>query len=246
MSMSEDEVAAIHEAAHAVFAAFSPCTRIHGPVSLEPGGGGDISMATDVAAIARAAKADPLFDRNLPRLHLIRALLAGPLAERILVARGQARLSEAALAEAREGDYEIIHKQLDLLDPPRPDLLPRLEADVRGALERPPVWASVERFAAILLQRGSIDAQEAEAALKEIAAETGLSLSRGKVGWRDPVTGLLVAAAAAIAAMWAVPDSSIAGSLAAGVALAGLICGYRWGRSRAQAAPLTSRLRSDS
>ncbi|HZG07626.1 MAG TPA: hypothetical protein VEZ70_01460 [Allosphingosinicella sp.] len=245
MSMSEDEVAAIHEAAHAVFAAFSPCTRIHGPVSLEPGGGGDIAMATDVAAIARAVEADPFFDRNLPRLHLIRALLAGPLAERILVDRGRARLSKAALAEAGEGDYEMIHKQLDQLDPARRDLLPRLEADVREALERPAVWATVERFAAILLQRGSIEAQEAGAMLRAIAAESGLSVSRGKVKWGHVLSGLLVAAAATVAAMWAGLTSSITGSLAAGVALAGLVSGYRWSRPRAQVAPLTSRLRSD-
>jgi hypothetical protein len=178
MRMSEDEVAAMHEAAHAVFAALGPCIRIHGPVTLDREGGGDVRMSTDAAAIAAAAEADPLFDRTGPRLQLIRALLAGPMAERMLVESGRVRLSETDLAQAFEGDYEVICEQLDALGPRGRALLPGLEADVREALAGPALWATVERFAFILLQRRSIGAQEAESIVKGIAAEAGLPVPR--------------------------------------------------------------------
>jgi hypothetical protein len=134
--MNEDEIAAVHEAAHAVFAAFGPFTRIHGPVTLQPYGAGGIRMSTDIAA-SDTIRRNPRFDRNLPRLHLVRALLAGPVAERILVDRGRAMIGEALLTKSAEGDYESIFDQLDKLDPPRRDLLAQLEREVREALERP-------------------------------------------------------------------------------------------------------------
>jgi len=168
-------VTAFHEAAHAVVAVFGPWTRLHGPVVLRPPGGGDVRMGTDVEAIGRRLAADPGFDRDLPRIHLVKALLAGPMAERILEARGLARLGDDALAEASEGDYRIVAEQLGQIDPPRPGLLGRLESEVRRELERPATWSAVERFAAILVERRSLEAGEATAILQRMR---GASMGR--------------------------------------------------------------------
>ena len=175
--MSEDEVAAIHEAAHAVFAEFGDWTKLAGPVVLKGPGHGDVVMATDPPAIQRAIAADPGFDRDLPRIHLIRSLLAGPIAERMLVESGRAELGEGELEAACEGDYAVVAEQIDQLDPPRPDLLERLERDVRARLEEPALWSAVERFAAVLLDRRRLEADEAWAILGAMRAEAGIDLS---------------------------------------------------------------------
>lgn len=147
--MTEEEVTAFHEAAHAVFAFSGRWTRLHGPVVLHPPGGGDITMGTDSTEIWWALAADSGFDRVLSRIQLVKALLAGPVAERILADRGLARLDEEDLADASLGDYANVAEQLGKLDPPPPGLLERLEREVREELERPATWSAVERFAAI-------------------------------------------------------------------------------------------------
>lgn len=180
--MTEDEVAAVHESAHAVFAVFGPWTKLAGPVVLKGPGHGDVVMSTDTDAIRRSLAADSRFDRDLPRIHLIRSLLAGPLAERLLAERGRAILGEDALRDACEGDYAIVAEQLAALEPPRPDLLDRLEREVRQRLEQPAVWAAVERFAAILLDRRRLEAAEASAILHALGPVDVAPGSRR--GWR--------------------------------------------------------------
>ena len=135
--MSEGEIVAVHEAAHAVFAAFGEWTRLGGPVVIKGPGYGDVVMATDTKAIRRAIEADPRFDRDLPRIHLIRALLAGPIAERLLAESGRAELSERDLLSTSEDDYAIVAEQIGQLRSPRPGLLARLEREVRQRLEQP-------------------------------------------------------------------------------------------------------------
>ncbi|HEX8512349.1 MAG TPA: hypothetical protein VF688_04510 [Allosphingosinicella sp.] len=238
--MNEDEIAAVHEAAHAVFAASGTWTRIHGPVTLKPHGSGDIRMSTDVVAISDSMRSDPRFDRNLPRLQLVRALLAGPVAERMLIDRGRARLSEAAAVEAAEGDYENIIDQLDKLDPPRRDLLARLEREVREELERPAVWLTVERFAAVLLERRSMGAEEASAILREIAIDAGLSRPRSKPG-RKEILPALVAAMAAAGVIWSVSGAGFLPGAVGGACVGGFVLGLAWSL-RSPVAPPASRL----
>ena len=165
--MTEEEVTAFHEAAHAVFAAFGRWTKLAGPVALD-GIGGDVVMSTDAGAIRRTLSADPGFDRDLPRIELVSALLAGPLAERMLVESGRTGLGEPALTDACAGDYGTIAGQLAQLDPPRPNLLPRLEREVRVWLAEPSHWRAIERFAAILRDRRRLEADEASAILARL------------------------------------------------------------------------------
>jgi len=167
--MTDEEIAAVHEAAHAVFAVHGPWTRLAGPVALARWGEGDVVMGTDGQAIGRTLAADPGFDLDLPRLDLVRALLAGPLAERLLAERGQASLTEADLAATSAGDYDVVAQQLACLRRPGPDL-DRLEGEVRRRLEEPGLWSLVERFAAILIERRSLTADEAERVLKALSA----------------------------------------------------------------------------
>lgn len=238
--MDEDEIAAVHEAAHAVFAAFSPWTRIHGPVTLKPHGAGDISLSTDVAAIGESIRADPRFERSLPRLNLIRALLAGPAAERILTDRGRARLDETLLVEAAEGDYRNVFDQLDKLDPPERGLLPRLEREVREELERPEVWATVEQFAAVLIERRAIGAEEATAILGKIASEAGLSSPRAKPARKEALRALLAGLAAA-GLIWSGSSDRFLPGLVIGACVGGLLLGLAW-RALGTAAPTAFRL----
>ncbi|HEX8480981.1 MAG TPA: hypothetical protein VF650_03675 [Allosphingosinicella sp.] len=238
--MDEDEIASVHEAAHAVFAAFSPWTRIHGPVTLKAHGAGDIRMSTDVAAISATIRTDSKFDRNLPRLHLIRSLLAGPVAERILVDRGLARLGKPALIEAAEGDYENIFDQLDKLEPPRRDLLAPLEREVREELERPAVWMTVERFAAVLVRRRTLSAEEASAILKKIAAEAGLLMPKSRFA-RNEVVFAVLAAVAATGVVWSGSSARLLPAVVIGMCVAGFVLGLAWSLRRTPA-PLTSRL----
>jgi hypothetical protein len=201
--MTEDEIAACHEAAHAAFATFSKWTKLAGPVSLDGGGCGEIVMSTDGAAAGRAIQADPGFDRQIPRIYLIGSLLAGPMAERILLERGRARLTESDLVAIGERDYRNISEQLGHIDPPRPGLLEGLERDVRRWLERPPVWAAVEQFAAILRDRRRLEAEEASAVLNDIGAALGiLAKPAKKRSWLPFAAAFFVIAAAAIGAIW--------------------------------------------
>ena len=174
--MTDDEVAAVHEAAHAVFAVFGRWTKLAGPVVLRGPGHGDVVMSTDAEAIGRTLGRDPRFDRELPRIQLVRALLAGPTAERILADRGLADLSDEDLSDVSRGDYAVVAEQLGELKPPRPDLLDRLEREVRRRLEQPAIWLAVERFAAVLLERRSLGAEEATAILGEIGKGAGIEL----------------------------------------------------------------------
>jgi hypothetical protein len=178
--MTEDKVAAVHEAAHAVFAAFGAWTRLGGPVMLKGTGCGDVVMATDTDAIRRSIEADPRFDRDLPRIHLIRALLAGPIAERLLAESGRAELSGHDLEAASEGDYAVAAEQIGQLRSPRPGLLARLEREVRQRLEQPATWSAVERFAAILLERRRLDPDEAESILEDIGARAPVDVAPGR------------------------------------------------------------------
>ena len=230
-AMNEDEIAAVHEAAHAVFAAFSPWTRIHGPVTLKAHGAGDIRMSTDVAAISATIRSGSRFDRNLPRLHLIRSLLAGPVAERILVDRGRAVLSEALRLEAAERDYENIFDQLDKLDPPRRDLLAQLEREVREELERPAVWTTVERFAAVLIERRFMGAEEATAILKTIAADGGLLMPKAKLA-REDVLSALLAALAAAGVIWSGSGARFLPGLVIGACVGGFVLAWREAANR--------------
>lgn len=170
--MTEDEVLAVHESAHAAFAVFGQWTRLAGPVVLKDRGCGDVVMGTDVEAIRRILRADPGFDRDLPRIELVRALLAGPAAERRLARDGRATLSEEDLSDSSSNDYEVAVGQLRALDPPRPDLLAALEREVRQRLDEPAIWSAVERFAAVLAERRSLGADEATAILEAIRAST--------------------------------------------------------------------------
>lgn len=234
--MNEDEIAAVHEAAHAVFAAFGPWTRIHGPVTLRPYGTGDIRMSTDVAAISESIRSDPGFDRNLPRLQLIRALLAGPVAERILIERGRALLSEAVVVRAAKGDYENVLDQLDKLDPPGRHLLARLEREVREELERPAVWTTVERFAGVLLERRAMGAEEASAILGKIATKAGTSIPRAKLG-RKEILPALLAALATTGIIWSGSGARFLPGLVIGVCVGGFLLGLAWSLRRAVVQP---------
>ncbi|HEX8468881.1 MAG TPA: hypothetical protein VF620_13865 [Allosphingosinicella sp.] len=234
--MDEDEIASVHEAAHAVFATFSPWTRIHGPVTLKAHGAGDIRMSTDIAAISDTIRTNSSFDRNLPRLHLIRSLLAGPVAERILVDRGLARLSKPELMEAAEGDYENIFDQLDKLEPPRRDLLAQLEREVREELERPAVWMTVERFAAVLVRRRTLSAEEAAAILKKIATDAGLLLPARKLG-RNEVVFVVLAALATTGVIWSGCSARLLASVVIGACVAGFALGLAWSLRRTPAPP---------
>jgi hypothetical protein len=234
--MNEDEIAAVHEAAHAVFAAFGPWTRIHGPVTLKTHGAGDIRMSTDVAAISDSMRLEPRFDRNLPRLQLVRALLAGPVAERILIDRGRALLSEAVAVEAAEGDYENIIDQLDKLDPPGRGLLGQLEREVREELERPAVWLTVERFAAVLLERRSLGPEEASAILRKIAIEAGLSRQRAKPGWKEILPALLAAIGAA-GVVWSGSGTRFLPGVVIGACVGGFVLGLARSLRRTAAPP---------
>lgn len=201
--MTDDEIAAFHEAAHAVFAVIGRWTKLAGPVILHGEGCGDLVISTDVEAVRRSIRFEQGFDRDLPRIQLIRAMLAGPIAEHMLCERGLAGLSEVDLEDAAEVDRANIAAQLDKLAGPRPDLLGRLEREVRETLGRPAVWTVTERFAATLLERGRLEAEEASAILEELRAEQGLDLS-----WRDarsqpPLFPLFVLVAAVLmAAFW--------------------------------------------
>lgn len=201
--MTEDELAAFHEAAHAVVAVCGKWTKLAGPVILHGRGGGDVVMSTDGKAAARALRADPGFSRDVPRLHLIRALLAGPVAERILRDRGQAELSDEAFTRASELDYANVSEQIGRLASSPPDLLDRLEAEVRQRLEQPAVWSAVERFAAILLDRGRLEVDEASAILNRMRLESGIEPFPDD-GTSQPslVSLLLVVAAVLLAAFW--------------------------------------------
>ena len=232
--MNEDEIAAVHEAAHAVFAALGPWTRIHGPVALKGHGAGDIRMSTDVAAIGRRIGSDPRFDRDLPRLHLIRALLAGPLAERILVERGRARLSEALLVESGEGDYENVIDQLDKLDPPGRDRLAQLESEVREVLERPAVWTTVERFAAVLLERRVMGPEEASATIERIATDERLLRSKANPTAKDILSALLAALATAIV-IWSGSFAHLLPATVIGACVGGFVLGLAWSLRTAHA-----------
>lgn len=176
--MTEDEIAAVHEAAHAVFAVSGEWTKLGGPAALQGPGHGDVIMSTDPEAIRRSIAADPAFDRDLPRIQLIRSLLAGPVAERILLETGRAALGEDELRQASAGDYAVISEQLGQLNPPRPGLLERLEREVRQTLAEPAIWSAVEQFAAILLDRRSLEPNEATAILHGIRAATRADLPR--------------------------------------------------------------------
>jgi hypothetical protein len=194
--LGEDEILALHEAAHAVFAAFGNWTRLAGPIVLAGRGGGDVVMGTDVEAIRRTLAADPGFDRDLPRIELVRALVAGPMAERLLVAQGRARLLESDLADAGRNDYAVIAEQLAQLDPPRPGLLARLEQETRERLEQPLTWAAIERFAAILSERRRLEADEATAILIAIGNQLATARPGRKRRHRLHLAALLAALAA--------------------------------------------------
>lgn len=200
--MTDDEVAAVHEAAHAVFAVFGEWTKLAGPVVLKPRGCGDVVMSTDGEAIRRTIAADAGFDRDLPRIELVRALLAGPMAERMLVESGRARLTRGELADSSRGDHAVVSDQLARLNPPRPDLLASLEREVRQRLEQPALWSAVVEFALILLDRRRLEVDEASAILHRIGREFGIQVEPvEEMEWLPLVGGLLVLAAAACA-MW--------------------------------------------
>jgi len=187
--MTDDEVAAVHEAAHAVFAVFGQWTRLAGPVVLKGPGYGDVVMGTNIEAIRRTIEADPGFARDLPRIHLVRSLLAGPIAERILAAGGRADLSEDELRDVSKNDYRVAAEQLGELETPRPRLLDQLEREVRDRLEQPVIWSAVERFAAILLERRRLEAEDATAILEGM--RTGAPIDLGPAKAKGPWSGLL-------------------------------------------------------
>jgi hypothetical protein len=197
-------------------------------------------MATDRRAITATLASNPGFDRELPRLCLIRALLAGPIAERILANRRRARLTECDLVAAGVQDYENVFDQLDKLTPPGRSLLRQLEADVREVLERPAVWSTVERFAAVLLQRRSLGAEEATRILMRAGRQSGLVASPWRLGREEAVSGLVIAGAATwlISVMF---DAPLLASLAIGTAAAVFVLSVLPSRSRADADPLASR-----
>jgi len=170
-----------------------PWTRLAGPVALVRWGEGDVVMGTDGQAIGRALAADPGFDLDLPRLDLVRALLAGPAAERLLVERGRAALTEADLAATSAGDYAVVAEQLASLRRRGPDLA-ALELEVRHRLEEPALWSLVERFAAILLDRRSLSVDEAERVLEALSAGTSAQ-AEVPPKRRPPRLGLLAFAA---------------------------------------------------
>jgi hypothetical protein len=185
--LTEDEIAAVHEAAHAAFALLGKWTKLAGPVMLRGPGCGDVVMSTDVEAIRRSVEADPGFDRDLPRIELVRALLAGPIAERMLAERKRTALGEEDLGDFSENDYATVAQQLAELDPPRPGLRHRLEREIRQRLEEPALWSAIERFAAILIERRRLEAEEATAILGPmLAPRSGRAVS----GWRAALEGL--------------------------------------------------------
>jgi hypothetical protein len=105
------------------------------------------------------------------------------MAERLLVERGRARLSEAALKDACADDYAVAADQLAFLDPPRPGLIERLEREVRQRLEQPSTWSAIERFAAILLQRRRLEEEEATAILTAASNAKGHLFNRLRQWW---------------------------------------------------------------
>ena len=195
--MREDEVTSIHEAAPEVVAVSGRWTKLAGPVAIDRDGGGDVVMSTDVETIRRTLLADPGFDRELPRIELIGALLAGPIAERMLRERGRTESSERDLSAATHGDREVIRAQIEQIAPPRPGLLEQVERDVRRRLEQPAVWGAIERFARILLERRRLEADEATAILAGILPANdaeGMPAVR-MVRWASIATLILVGAA---------------------------------------------------
>ena len=230
--MTDDEVAAVHEAAHAVFAVLGEWTKLAGPVVLKGSGCGDVVMSTDAEPIRRTLAADPGFDRDLPRIELVRLLLAGPIAERILIDRGRASVSEDVFADSCRGDYGVIAEQLGHLNPPRPGLLEELEREVRRGLEQPAIWAAVERFAAILLERRRLGAEEASAMVEEILVALGLRAPAAGAGmWPTWAVGFVLLAATAIGPIWLMSGTPAALRLAgfAAVILAGALLSTRPG-----------------
>lgn len=164
--MTDDEIGAYHEAAHAVFAVFGPWTKLAGPVVLNGPGNGDVVMSTDSEAIRRSTREDPGFDPDLPRIGLMRSLLAGPIAERMLAESGRSDLDERDLRRVCEGDHAVVEAQLEQLRSPRPGLLARLEAEIREQFEHSTVREAIERFAAVLIERRRLEADEATALIE--------------------------------------------------------------------------------
>lgn len=160
MAMTDDEIAAYHDAAHAAVAYCSEWIELADDLVLLRRGHGDAAVKLDGPALRGAIAADQNFDSDVAREQLIYAFLAGAAAERELVARGLATISEAEILKAASGDYQLAREQLGKLEHAAP--LADYEQAVTDTVRNPVPWCVISKLAEELIERRTIPLAEVQ------------------------------------------------------------------------------------
>lgn len=152
--MTDDEIAAYHEAAHAAVAYCSEWLDVADDLVLLTNGHGDAAVKMDPDAIQKALAEDGDFTGDIARQELIHAFLAGAAVERELVSRGMAAISEVDILSAASTDYECARNVLGKMIAPLS--LSDYESGVAMLFKDSIPWCIVEGLAKELLVRRTI------------------------------------------------------------------------------------------
>ena len=166
MAMTDDEIAAYHEAAHAAVAYCSEWTQLADDLVLLGRGHGDAAVKLNRSALLDAIAADQDFDSDVAREQLIYAFLAGAAAERELVARRLTTISEAEILKAASRDYQLAREQLGKLEQAAP--LVEYEQAVTDTIRNPVPWCVISKLAEELIERRTIPLTEVQEVIDRI------------------------------------------------------------------------------
>lgn len=169
--VSKLELAAYHEAAHAVFTFNDPWHFLCGDVHANEEGHGEAPFALDHEAARNEMATSP--DGNADRVFLKAAAiaLAGICAEiKLRHERGAPAFDFDEASNASPTDIAYAQQALGSMVKPRP-LSSVAIATQRAISEKPHVWANIERFALLLMDKRRLSADEAVRALQKIETE---------------------------------------------------------------------------
>ena len=152
--MTDDEIAAYHEAAHVAVAHCSEWIQLADDLVLLANGHGDAAVKMDSDAIQKAIAEDASFTGDIAREELIHAFLAGAAVERELVSRGMAAISDVDILSAASNDYQCARHVLGKMIAPLS--LAEYESAVANLFKNSIAWCVVKGLAKELLVRRTI------------------------------------------------------------------------------------------
>lgn len=164
--MTDDEIAAYHEAAHVAVAHCSEWIEVADDLVLLANGHGDAAVKMDLDAIKKAIAEDHNFTGDIARKELIHALLAGAAVERELVSRRMAAISEADILNAASNDYQCARQVHGKMIAPLS--LAEYESAVAILFKNSIAWCVVEGLAKELMVRRTIQLADIPTVIDQI------------------------------------------------------------------------------